>query len=405
MPGPTGEPQDAAGGAGDSDETERQIREIETELHGPARFTEPSAAERAHQPVRSTGRPGWRDKRKARKLREPVESPRAPRPDGSRASSPRPATGTPRESRRGRTWSLVIALVVIAGLAGAAYAIPRLALGKVPGTADNTPVANGATPAARRTASSAPAASFLPKPTLAAPFLGTPAQSYADGAAGIVIPPGRPVGRYTAAQVVAAYRMTRKLLIAANLNGPTLAGGAPDAFASLLIPLQRSYFVDHLDKIGLTARGYERSTRGWVVSFAPRSTQLVGNVIKVHGTMSAAPGRNGTLPVLQVNVDYLFVYAAEAPGQPTTLTRLVARDYGNVQFAAFNDPGGPLEPWWNVASGGVAGARCDVNDGFVHPQFPGGPPDKVQPTGAPVNPYDQATPPPGTPGCRATTGT
>jgi hypothetical protein len=405
MSGPTGDPQDAAGGTGDSDETERRIGEIEAELRGPAKFKEPSAAERARQPVRPTGRPGWRSKRKARKLREPVESPSAPRPGDSRARSPRPAAGQPRESRRGRTWSLVIAVVVIAGLAGAVYAIPKLALGKVPGTADNTPVTNGATPAAQRTASSAPAASFLPKPTLAAPFLGTPAQSYADGAAGIVIPPARPVGRYTAAQVAAAYRMTRKLLIAASLNGPTLAGGAPDAFASLLIPLQRSYFVDHLDKTGLNSRGYQRSTRGWVVSFAPGSTELVGSVIKVHGTMSATPGRDRTLPVLQINVDYLFVYAAEAPGQPATLTRLVARDYGNVQFAAFNDPGGPLEPWWNLSGGGVAGARCDVNDGFVHPQFPGGPPDKVHPTGAPVNPYDQATAPPGTPGCRATTGT
>ena len=54
--------------------------------------------------------------------------------------------------------------------------------------------------------------------------------------------------------------------------------------------------------------------------------------------------------------------------------------------------------------GGTAGARCDVEDGFVHPQFPTGPPDKVKPTGAPINPYDQNTPPADVP-CEATTGT
>jgi hypothetical protein len=68
-------------------------------------------------------------------------------------------------------------------------------------------------------------ASSLPTPTVAAPFLGTPAQSYADGAAGIVIPPAHAVGNYPAAAVAAAYQMTKRLLIAANLNGPTLNGG------------------------------------------------------------------------------------------------------------------------------------------------------------------------------------
>jgi hypothetical protein len=45
-----------------------------------------------------------------------------------------------------------------------------------------------------------------------------------------------------------------------------------------------------------------------------------------------------------------------------------------------------------------------VNGGFVHPQFPNTAPDKVKPTGAPINPYAQNTSPPEV-ACEATTGT
>jgi len=265
-------------------------------------------------------------------------------------------------------------------------------------------VTNGPTPSSQPTSAGAPGGPFLPSPTVAAPFLGTPAQSYANGAAGIVIPSAHAVGSYSAAQVAAAYQETKRLLVAANLDPRTLRGGSPDAFANLLIPQERSFFIHNLDKIGVDSSGDARSTRGWVTSFAPGSTQLVGNVIKVHGSMLAVAAHSGSLPVLRIRADYLFVYAVERPGNSGTLMRIVARDVVDVDFAAYTDPGGPLEPWWLSQGGGDAGARCDVNDGFVHPQFPNGTPDKVKPTGAPINPYKQAAPP-GHQQCQATTGT
>jgi len=364
------------------DDIERRLREIEAEI-GPAQVKEPSAAERARQAAR---KPNWRARRKARKLRRPV-------PEPGRKSS----------RRRHRLRPVLITVVVLACVAGAAFAVLRLGQ-HLPrfSTADNVPVTRGPTPSG---SPAGPGSSLPAPPTLAAPFLGSPAQSYADGAAGIVVPPARPVGRFSTGQVAAAYQMTKSLLIAANLNRPTLAGQAPDAFASLLLPQQRSYFVDHLDQIGVDSRGYAKSTRGWVVSFAPGTSQLVGNVIKVHGSMRASVGPDGSLRVLRIHVDFLFVYAAEQPGVPSTLMRLVSRDYGYVFFYPFTGPGAPLEPWWQVLASGVAGSRCDVNDGFVHPGFRSGPPDKVPPTGAPVNPYDQSVPPPATGGCRMTTGT
>jgi hypothetical protein len=340
---------------GTPDEIERQVRQIEAELAQPAKFIEPSAAERARQPRR----PGL----------------------------------------AGRVWSLVIAVVVVAGLAVAAIEIPKLGLRKVPASAASGQAGSSPTPASQRNPRP-PGASLLLTPTVAAPFQGTPAQSYADGAAGIVIPPAHAVGNYPAAAVAAAYRTTKRLLIAANLNGPTLAGGTPTAFANLLIRQQRSFFLGHLDDTGLTRSGGAESTRYWVTSFAPGS-QLVGNVIKVYGTMQASAGKNGSYDALLITGNYLFVYAVERPGQPWTLMRIVVHHITQSYFAQYDDPGGALEPWWESQSA-AAGSLCGTKDGFVHPDFTGEP-EKVRPSGAPVNPYDQSAPLPDH--CERTTGT
>jgi len=334
-----------------SDEVERQVRQIEAELARPAKFTEPSAAERARKPRR----PGL----------------------------------------AGRAWWLVVAVIVVAGLAAAAIELPKLGLHKAPASA----ASRGPSPASQRTSSS-PRASSLPTPTAAAPFLGTPAQSYANGAAGIVIPPVHAVGNYPAAAVAAAYRTTKTLLIAANLNGPTLNGGSPAAFANLLIPLQRSFFLRHLNETGLSPNGESKTTRVWITAFAP-GAQLGGNVIKVYGSMHAATGKNGSFNALVITGNYLFVYAVERPGQPWTLMRIVEHYIVQNYLAPYGDPGGALEPWWQPQST-AAGSLCGTDDGYVHPDFTGEP-GKVKASGPPVNPYDQSAPLPKH--CAPTTGT
>ena len=316
----------------------------------------------------------------------------APAPDPWRSSAAQPQRPS---SGHGRAWSLLIAVVVLAGLAATGIELPKLALHKSPAAAAKP----GATPTSRPT--TAPRASSLPSPTVAAPFLGTPAQSYADGAAGIVIPPAHPVGSYSAAEVAHAYRTTRKLLVAANLNAATLNGGTPNAFARLLMRQQRTQFLAGLNKIGVNSRGEPRSTRGWVITFAP-GTQLVGTVIKVHGTMQASAAKDDGDTLLRIQVNYLFVYPVMERGVLSSLMRIVVQNEGRVDFATWDDPGGSLEPFWDMA-GAVSGAQCDTTDGYVHPQFPQSAPGKVKPTGAPVNPYNQNAPL--TRGCRNTTGT
>src|SRR5215469_14368409 len=197
---------------------------------------------------------------------------------------------------------------------------------------DNTPVTNGATPSAPPTV-----APVLFNP--ADPFSGTPAEDYGDGAAGIVIPAAHAVGGYSAAQVRAAYATVRRFLIAGHLNRTVLTGGSPAAFARLLIPTQRSWFDRNLDKQGLARRGYLRSTRSWLTAFAPSTTDLIGPVIKVHGTMTAAAQGSGNSRVLSIRADYLFVYPVQqAGGDADTRMRVVTRTVLTVEFATWNDP-------------------------------------------------------------------
>jgi hypothetical protein len=235
------------------------------------------------------------------------------------------------------------------------------------------------------------------------PFADSPAAHWADGAAGITIPAAKAHGPYSAAQVRSAYETTRKMLIAGNLDWPTLRGGTPTAFEHLLIKDERADFVNGLHTTALYKDGSEKNTRTWITSFAPGSTQFVTTDVKVHGTMSASVAKESGTEVLRITVDYLFVFAVEPPGDPADWMRVVQQQSGTVDFAQWDDPGGPLEPWFGV-TGSPAGARCDTRDGYVHPDYSTGPPSTVQPSGPPVNPYSMATTAPGA-GCQVTTGT
>lgn len=130
---------------------------------------------------------------------------------------------------------------------------------------------------------------------------------------------------------------------------------------------------------------------------------MIGTVIKVRGTMSARllAGQAGT--VLVIDVNYRFVYAVEPPRAPADWMRVVGQLTGYIEFGDSLDLGGPIQPW-DVAFPSEAGVRCGMTDGYLHPGYPGGPPGKVQPSGAPLNPYSMSKP--GTiAACRAISGT
>jgi hypothetical protein len=289
----------------------------------------------------------------------------------------------------------VVVVVLAGGVALGWRHIPRSGAG---GPNDTQVVTNGAVPktstSASSTASTSASTSADPSSSgpPADPFAGTPGDHWADGAAGIVIRAAAPHGPFTATEVAAAYVTTRKLLIAQNLDRTTLLGGAPTAFADLLAAQQRTQFTAGLDKIGLDKQGEPLSTRSWVASFAPGSTSLIGTVIKVNGTMSARSARDQGHSVLDIDVNYRFVYAVEPPHAPADWMRVVGQATGYFQFDTFQDPGGALQPWDFSVFPSEAGIRCGATDGYIHPDYPSGPPLKVQPSGAPIDPYSLDNP-------------
>ena len=368
------------------DEFDRQLWQIASGRADDAAFKEPSAAERARRPVQggSADRMSWRNARKAARLRKPV-----PEPSKSGAGRRTRARSTVRDRpARRRTRSLLIVVAVIAVLAGTGYALSALGLG---------------TSSPERGAVGGNHSDLGPAFTVADPFAGTPAEGFSAGPAGIVWPAPHPVGGFSRAQVAAAYATTKRLLIAANLDPQALSGGRPDALARLLTPQERSSFLNGLDKVGVDKHGHTQSTRTWTASFASGTTELVGRVIKVRGSMAATTAVDSGRAVLRIAFDYLFVYPVQRPQQPSTRMRIVLRQEGQVDFAAWKAHGGSLQPWFQDTDSEYAGARCDIRDGFIYPEFPGGPFDRVHASGAPVDPYDQSQHLSG--GCTRTTGT
>lgn len=356
---------------GTDEADDRMDAELRKLLSGDAlesRFREPSAEERATHA---------KDRRKQQK-----------------AALKRQRKDRRRRLLRRTAWGL--AAIVLVGGGTFAY----LRFGHSPGGPDDTrTIAHGSVPTGLKT--TAPRTDSGPP---ADPFGGTPADKWANGAAGITIPAAKPIGRYSAAQVEDAYETTKKLLAAAALDPRTLNGGAPTAFARLLTQQQRNQFLADLGKTVLDKHGLPVSSRAEVTSFAPGTTKLIGSVIKVHGTMTAhASTDDHGQPVLAVIINYRIAYPVEPPKDPRDWMRVVSSFTGPVQFGDWSEAESPFEPWWNPTSGN-AGARCGMKDGFIHPDYPNGPADTTPEKGPLVHPY-ALNDGPSPDACAQTTGT
>ena len=377
------------------DEFDRALRSLSEGTAPSAGFREPSADERGKLAAQERRKRERARKRYAKLEKKDQKKERKQQRKTRKAQ--RAAWGRRSKGRTVAAWAG--AIVVLGGALG--FAVTQVHLGSsasAGGPDDTQVVTNGAVPATSPV--SAPSVSGPP----ADPFAGTPSDHWADGAAGLALPQAKPVGQYSTAQVKYAYETTRKLLAAAALDKQTLLGGAPTAFADLLSRPDRTRFTGGLNKIGLDNKDASTSSREWVVSFAPETTKLIGSVIKVHGTMSAhATTDSYGARVLKVEVNYLIVYPVEPPRTPEDWMRLVAHFDGDVEFGDWAGAETSFEPWWQ-ASPSVAGARCGTPDGYAHPDFPSGPPDKIQPSGPAVDPYSMQHDN-GAAGCQQTTGT
>lgn len=305
-----------------------------------------------------------------------------------------------RASRRRRLWAI---LGVPVAIAVALVAVkPSLLPGDPFGTSSGTPsggASAAALPAETAPPTAAPSSAAPDTPTLDRPFAGSPAERWADGAAAIVVPKATPVGTFTSAQVAAALKQAKTLLVGANLNPGTLRGERPESVLALLDPKQPRM----LDDVNswLRAPGKKHDPLMLFSRFDPAEVRPAGDVVKVRGRTTFKAGAHASVAI---HMDYTFVYpliqadqaskasgATETSGPSTEVARTIVRRVLDLEL---------LDPRKYQATPGklsitrydqdLGNTACDVYDGFLHPQFVSAAPTGAPPTGPTTDPYDRS---------------
>ncbi|MFI7012782.1 hypothetical protein [Streptomyces sp. NPDC050164] len=288
-----------------------------------------------------------------------------------------------RAARRGKLWAV---LGVPVAVAVALVALkPSLLPGDPFGT-DETRAEASPLPVETAAPTAAPGASDPEIPTLDEPFAGSPALRWADGEAGIVLPEAKAVGSVSKDRVEQALKLTKKLLVGANLDPKTVRGARPEAALSVLDPKQPK-LLDELD----TALRSPSRTHDPVTLFSrfhPDEVRPVGDVIKTRGHMTFKKGSHGGVAV---RADYTFVYPVVRADGPTEVTRTIVRRVLDVELA---DPAR-----YEVTQGRlllmeydqeIGNSSCDVHDGYLHPEFSSSEPTGAAPSGPTTDPYDRS---------------
>ncbi|MEU7416854.1 hypothetical protein [Streptomyces antibioticus] len=292
-----------------------------------------------------------------------------------------------RRVRRGKIWS---ALGVAACVALLAVALkPSLIPGDPFGRNEPEAVTE---PLPAETARPTEAPEDVPRqvPTLDRPFAGSPALRWADGEAGILLPDAKPVGKEPKERVAEALELTRKLLIAANLDPKSLRGERPTAALSVLDPKQ----PELLDRLNASLRAPSKTDDPLLMfsRFDPDEVKVVGDVVKTRGRITFGKGKNGGVAV---HADYTFVYPVVRADGSVEVTRTIVRRVLDVEL--------PDPAHYDVTAGRLLVVRydeeagnsaCDVYDGFLHPHFPTTPGSSAESTGPAqtgptVDPYDR----------------
>lgn len=193
------------------------------------------------------------------------------------------------------------------------------------------------------------------------PFAGTPAEDFAEGADGIVLPEAEPIGDFTADEVAEALELVRDALIAARLDPAMLVKHDGDVLLDRLAPGQRQTVV----------AAFESG------DFGRFATQIADNAVlapaepRVHGRLSYEITTAGAFdtPILQVVSRFVWVYAFEPVEDGLSPHLVVVRDELTWEVTVGHPwPKAAEGAWLPVADSHVWGADCAVyDDGIVRP--------------------------------------
>jgi hypothetical protein len=241
-------------------------------------------------------------------------------------------------------------------------------------------------------------------PTLAEPFRGSPAARWADGAAGITVPPAEATGWMDAARVERALRQSRDFLVAAGLDSQVLRGERPTKAIALLNPHQKD--VQEYLRTALSSKAPSGRTDPLLLfsRFRPEQSRLVGDVVKTRGRLTYREGRQGAV---EVTADVTFVYPVTPAGDGGPDAEVVRTIVRRQVVMSWDDPARIItEPGTmslvsyalDMTNGG-----CSAPTGYFVPPF--GTADE-QPAGRArrVDPYDRSKPIDASNGTTATGG-
>ncbi|MEW2315314.1 hypothetical protein [Streptomyces bauhiniae] len=226
------------------------------------------------------------------------------------------------------------------------------------------------------------------RPTVQDPFRGSPAATWANGAAGITMPKeaARAVGWMSAAEVERALARSRDFLVASSLDRGVLRGERPEKAIALINPHQKD--VQHLLKTAFRTPGEKNDPLLLFSRFQPSRAHLVGDVVKTKGALTYREGERGAL---QVTADVTFVYPVARTGGDDDILRTIIR---RELVLSWDDPDKVLtEPGtfsitsykYDMTNGG-----CGTPTGYFVPPF--GPDREADESGREVDPYDRDAP-------------
>ncbi|MER8002536.1 hypothetical protein [Streptomyces sp. NPDC095613] len=235
----------------------------------------------------------------------------------------------------------------------------------------------------------APPAEPAQRPTREEPFRGSPAASWASGAAGITVPKAGAVGWMSAAEVERALARSRDFLVESGLDRGVLRGDRPEKAIALINPHQKD--IQDLLKTAFRSPSEKSDPLLLFSRFQPSRTHLVGDVVKTRGRLTYREGERGAL---QVTADVTFVYPvtpADAGDDDNEIVRTIVR---RELVLSWDDPGKVItEPGtfsivsykYDMTNGG-----CGAPTGYFIPPF--GTDRRATEAGTEVDPYDRSVP-------------
>ncbi|MFF3564825.1 hypothetical protein ACFYXS_32775 [Streptomyces sp. NPDC002574] len=229
--------------------------------------------------------------------------------------------------------------------------------------------------------------SFPGRPTVDAPFAGSPAERYAEGAAGIVPPEAKAVGWMTREQVATSLKQAKAFLVSGNIDPSTLRGARPEAALALVDPRQGG--IQSLYDVAFKKPDKKHDPL-WIASrFDPSEVRVLGNAVRTRGRMTFEEGEHRALAV---HADYTFVYPLiKAEGGSREVARTIVRrviDFEVPDPTRYGVTKGML--YISHYNQEMSNSACYVDDGFLHPEFGSDARTGARATGAPVDPYDRS---------------